>query len=147
MQQPAISDGWVVTGLAASTIYHAGFVLISIVVAHILGWRDHKTSGWGSLWSAKILIMFVASLATFVLLNPFAVLDWRTFIGDLTSHGAMFYSGGYWERGIFYPFTSLIGSIGGSLGYLAVISLVYVLVRRRSTDLILASQPLSWVFS
>jgi hypothetical protein len=94
------------------------------------------------LWSPKLLLTFVSSFIAFVLATPFALFDWRTFIGDLTSHGTMFYSGGYWEHGVFYPFTSLITSIGPPLGYLALVSLVYVLIRRRSADLILASQPL-----
>ncbi len=133
----------VVAGLAASTIYHAGFVIVSVVVAHVIRWRDRgSTDSKMRLSSPKLLgaigICFVAFLAG----TPYALLDWRTFMGDLTSHGAMFLHGGFWEKSYFYPVTSLIGSIGRPVGFLAVIGLAHALIRRRPADLVVASQPL-----
>ena len=132
-----------VAGLAASTIYHAGFVIVSVVVAHLLCWHDSlKRASEVRLLSPKLFGAIGVCFAAFVLGTPFALLDWRTFLGDLTSHGAMFLHGGFWEKSPFYPLTSLVGNIGRPLGYLSLMGLAHALFRRRPADLILASQPL-----
>jgi len=133
----------VVAGLAASTIYQAGFVLVSVAMAHILRWRDSpKNRSEVSLLSAKLLAAVVASFVAFVLTTPFAILDWRTFMGDLRGYAGLYYSGGFWERGIVYPFTSLSPTMGFPLGLVALLGLAYALIRHRPVDLILLSQPL-----
>jgi 4-amino-4-deoxy-L-arabinose transferase-like glycosyltransferase len=133
----------VVAGLAASTIYHAGFVLVSVVVAHLIRWRELRRDASAiSLLSPRLLGAIGICFVTFLIGTPYAMLDWRTFMGDLTSHGAMFLHGGFWEKSYFYPVTSLIGSIGRPVGFLAVIGLVHALFRHRPVDLIVASQPL-----
>jgi hypothetical protein len=133
----------VIAGLGASTIYLAGFVLVSVIVAHVLRWRDaSRDTSKGHLLSPKLLGAVIASLAAFLLTTPFAVLDWPTFIRDLSSTGATFYSGGFWGRETFYPLTSLLATMGTPLGHVALLGLGYALVRHRPADLILLSQPL-----
>jgi 4-amino-4-deoxy-L-arabinose transferase-like glycosyltransferase len=133
----------VVAGLGASTIYQAGFVLVSVIVAHVLRWRDSsKNTPEVCLLSPKLLGAVIASFVAFVLTTPFAILDWRTLMNDLSSLTALYYSGGFAEQGTFYPFTSLLASIGPPLGLMALLGLGYALIRRRSIDLILLSQPL-----
>jgi 4-amino-4-deoxy-L-arabinose transferase-like glycosyltransferase len=133
----------VVAGLGASTIYQAGFVLVSVIMAHVLHWRDSsKNTSEVCLLSPQLLGAVIASFVAFVLTTPFAILDWPTFMSDLSSVGAMYYSGGFFERGTFYPFTSLLASIGSPLGLMALLGLGYALIRRRPIDLILLSQPL-----
>jgi hypothetical protein len=125
-----------IAGLGASTIYHAGFALISIVVAHLLtNRRDIR------LLDTRLLGAAVSSFVAFVLTTPFALLDWRTFVNELTSTGAA-YSADVSVRGTFYPFTSLLSGFGQPLGTVALLGLGYALVRRRPADLILASQPM-----
>jgi 4-amino-4-deoxy-L-arabinose transferase-like glycosyltransferase len=143
-------DGWrryllagLVAGLGASTIYHAGFALVSVFVAHVLRWWEMRAmTGRTRLFSGKLVVAVVASAAGFLLGTPFALLDWRTFFGDLTSHGAIWYKGQFWATDFLYPFSSLLGNMGYPLGFLALAGLVYALVRRRPRDLIVASQPL-----
>jgi len=124
-------------GFAASTVYHAGFVLIAVLVAHWVCSRKAR------LLNPKLMGAAAASFAAFVLTTPFAVLDWQTFLSDLTSSAAMRYFGGFWEGGTFYPFTSLLSTFGQPLGTVALLGLGYALLRRRPADLILASQPIS----
>jgi hypothetical protein len=78
----------------------------------------------------------------FLLGTPFAILDWHTIIGDLSSSASVVYHGGIWERGTFFPFTSLVKSVGAPVGFLALLSLGYALFRRRPADLVLLSMPL-----
>lgn len=132
----------VVAGLAASTIYHAGFVLVSVIVAHVLRWRDSSKNIEVRLLSPRLFGAVLASFVAFVLGTPFAVLDWPTFMSDLSSTAATVYSGGFWELGTFYPLTSLLASMGTPLGLMALSGLSYALIRRRPIDLILLSQPL-----
>lgn len=130
-------------GLAASTIYHAGFVIVSVVVAHVLRWRETRlSSARTSLVSGKLAGAIAASFGAFALGTPFALLDWRTFISDLKSRGTMFYGGGFWETSPFYPFSSLNGNMGKPLGLVALLGLGYAVVRGRPRDWIVASQPL-----
>jgi hypothetical protein len=126
-------------GLAASTVYHAGFVLISIFVSHLL---HSKTTNYGSLLDLKVIGAAAASFAAFVLTTPFAILDWPTFWSDLAGTSAVYSAGGVWEHGIFYPFVSLLSSFGQPIGAIALLGLGYALIRRRPADLIIASQPI-----
>jgi hypothetical protein len=131
----------VVAGLAASTVYHAGFVLVSVVVAHLLRWRDSKDEPGPALLDPRILGAVCAAFMAFVAGTPFALLDWRTFVSELGST-ATAYRGGFWEQGTFFPITSLLTSMGRPIGAAAVLGLAYACVRRRPIDVILLSQPL-----
>src|SRR5262245_34634697 len=126
-------------GLAASTVYHAGFALIAVFTAYLLYSRQQSDF---RLFSLKVIGAAAASIVAFVLTTPFAILDWATFFSDLTSTGAVYSVGGNWERGTFFPFTSLLSSFGQSVGTVALLGLGYALFRRRPADLILASQPI-----
>lgn len=129
----------VVAGLAASTIYHAGFVLVSMVVAHVLRRHDSPAD---THKMPKIIIMVIACFVVFVLGTPFALLDWPSFIRDLKGAADMRFAGGFWERGTFYPFTSLLTTMGFPLGIVSLLGMGYALLRHRPVDLILLSQPL-----
>jgi hypothetical protein len=50
--------------------------------------------------------------------------------------------GGIWERGVFYPFESVIQGMGILLGALAIAGILYALASRKKEYLIIASQPL-----
>jgi 4-amino-4-deoxy-L-arabinose transferase-like glycosyltransferase len=123
-------------GLAASTVYHAGFTLIAVVVAHWLCSRKVR------LLDRKLMAAVAASFAAFVLTTPFAVLDWPTFLSDLSSSAAMRYSGNFWASGTFYPFTSLLSTFGQPVGGVALLGVGYAILRHRPADLIVASQPI-----
>ena len=129
----------VTAGLAASTIYHAGFALISIGVAHLL--HSNKRAAF-RLADLKLAGAAVSSVGAFVLTTPYSVLDWSTFFSDLTSSAALAHAGEHWTHGTFYPFTSFISGFGQPLGTVALLGLGYALLRHRPADLILGSQPL-----
>ena len=132
------------SGLAASTAYHAGFVLISLVTAHILRCLDFSRRNMTAerLLSLKLVSAVFVCFFGFVLGTPFALLDWRTFIGDLSSSASNYYHGVMWVREVFFPFTSLLKTMGTAAGCLALVSLIYALFRHRPADLILLSMPL-----
>lgn len=133
----------VVAGLAASTVYHAGFVLLSMVVAHTLRWYDSLQEVYKvRLLSPKIIVMVIACFVAFVFGTPFAILDCQAFIRDLTSAATFRYSGGFWEGGTLYPFTCLLTTMGYPLGVISLLGMGYALLRHRMADLILLSQPL-----
>ena len=132
----------VVAGLAASIVYHAGFVLVSIVLAHVLRWRDSSDKACEvRLFGSKLITAVVGSLVGFLVGTPFAAIDWSTFARDLSSSAAVYYSGQAWHRDALYPFLSLLTGMGAPLGFMAPLGLGYALIRRRPMDLILFSQP------
>jgi 4-amino-4-deoxy-L-arabinose transferase-like glycosyltransferase len=126
-------------GLAGSTIYHAGFVLVSIGVAHLLHSKKRPAFRLADL---KLAGAALSSFGGFVLTTPYSILDWPTFFSDLTSTAAVVYYGNFWVRGTFYHFTSLLSSFGQPLGAVVLLGLGYALLRHRPADLILASQPI-----
>jgi 4-amino-4-deoxy-L-arabinose transferase-like glycosyltransferase len=65
-------------GFAASCKYNGGLVMISVVGAHIL------RCGMTSLKDPKIYIAGFLSGIGFVLTTPFAILDFNTFLADMT---------------------------------------------------------------
>jgi hypothetical protein len=136
--------GGMFSGLGASTIYHAGFVLISVVTAHVLHWLDFSRRSISDepLLSAKLFGAIVICFFGFLFGTPFAILDWQTFIGEVSSTATVVYHGGAWERGTFFPFTSLARNLSAPVAFLALLSLGYALFRRRPADLILFSMPL-----
>ena len=142
-------DGWrqyllagAAAGAAASTVYHAGFVVVSIFTANMLKPSRSERSVLSRALDPKLFGAAAASIATFIAGTPFALLDWPAFIGDLRSTGAMYSSGPVWARGTFFPLTSLTTTMGGPIGVVAVCGLAYAVIRRRPVDLVLASQPL-----
>jgi len=131
----------VLAGLAASTIYHAGFVAVSPVIAHLLHVLHHREVK-ERFWSPKLVILLGSASLAFVFTTPFALLDWRTFLSDLANTADLYYGGGAWEQGVVFPFTSLIEGFGQPLGLLVLLGLGYAVSRRAPANLILASQPL-----
>ena len=131
------------SGLAASTIYHAGFVLVSVILAHVLRWSVARNdNGAGRILDLRIGAAIAVSAVTFALTTPYALLDWPNFVSELTSTSKLFQEGGFWEHGTFYPLTSLIPGFGMPLGIIVILGMGYVLLRRRAGDLVVASQPL-----
>jgi 4-amino-4-deoxy-L-arabinose transferase-like glycosyltransferase len=132
----------VMAGLSTSTIYHAGLVILSIIIAHIFAWIKNRDSSRIYLFSPWLFAGIAAAFITFIMGTPFALLDWRTFLGDIRATGASFASGGQWEFGILHPFLSLIDSFGWPIGIFTIAGLFYALFRHRAIDLILVSQPI-----
>ena len=68
----------VLIGLATGSKYNAGFVGLAVVAAHLLRRRAGQP-----LYARGPLIAIYTALGTFLLTTPFAVLDARSFLGDL----------------------------------------------------------------
>ena len=66
-------------GLAVATKYNVGLGAVAILVAHLLACNK---SGWGLRLKthAPLLLAGAASLISFLMANPFALLDYKTFI-------------------------------------------------------------------
>ncbi len=146
-------DGWreyiaagAAAGAAASTVYHAGLVVFTILVAHMLKPRSApQRSLLARPLEPKLLAAAAATIALFAAGTPYALLDWRVFFADLRSTGAMYASGPVWVEGPFFPLTSLATTMGAPIAVAAWGGLAYALVRRRAVDLVVASQPLALI--
>jgi len=129
----------VVAGLAASTVYHAGFVLVTMLVANMLRWHDSPAD---TKKMYKIIVMVMVCFIVFILGTPFALLDWPSFIRDITASSAFRFKGGFWEGSPFYSFTSLLTVMGPPLGIVSLFGVGYAFLRHRPVDIILLSLPL-----
>jgi hypothetical protein len=125
-------------GLAASTMYPAGFVIIALPIAQLLRYR----AGLSKIVDRNMLAAAPVCALGFFIGTPFAILDWRAFLSELSSVGNLYSSGRIWVESPFFPFTSLLESMGSTIGAVALLGTVYaVLVRRGPGDLIVASYP------
>jgi len=123
-------------GLATGTKYNGLFLAIPLFLTHLAARRscDREAGchpGWKSIgWSAA------AALIVFVVINPFAVIDYKGFLDSaLSQTGAFTYTG--WTHHIVY---SLFEGISVPITLIGVTGLIF-LIRKGVGGLILLSFP------
>jgi 4-amino-4-deoxy-L-arabinose transferase-like glycosyltransferase len=120
-----------VSGLAASTKYPAGLVLLTVFSAYLqlagaagISWRR-------AIFSGRSMNILLRAAAGFLLGTPFAILDFKGFAGGLSSQFLHSKSGhlGVTESGFFGYFTSVIpcGGVGVVLMAAAVAGMLFSL--------------------
>src|SRR5436305_5023278 len=72
-------------GLAAATKYTGGITLLCLLAAFL------SDAAGGSLWPAsrRFLLALAMALIAFVIANPYAVLDWNSFISGVSSQASL----------------------------------------------------------
>ncbi|MBF0254447.1 MAG: glycosyltransferase family 39 protein, partial [Candidatus Omnitrophica bacterium] len=112
--------GAMMLGIATAVKYNAALVAIALVAAH--AWNPRRS------WR-KLAVAGPASVAVFAMLNPFAVLDLRTFLADLMRQSGAEGAIG-WSHHVGY---SLAGSAGWPMLMLSVLG-VWFLIRKRPKE-------------
>ncbi|HEX9373844.1 MAG TPA: glycosyltransferase family 39 protein, partial [Roseiflexaceae bacterium] len=117
-------------GLAASTKYHAGLVVLPIALAHLLAWRQASLrQGW------RLGIAALASILAFVAATPYALLTPQAFYRGIMIQYVDYRGGlhgnalGRWPLGAYLRFFWTMGL--GPLPTLAALLGVGVAVARR----------------
>jgi 4-amino-4-deoxy-L-arabinose transferase-like glycosyltransferase len=130
----------IAAGLAASTKYNAGLVVLSVILAHFLrnGWRAYRDS---RLYGA-IALCAVA----FLLTTPFVILDPETFFMDLGIVADHYTTGHMGEEGnsLQWYLTYLL-SVEGVVCVLAVLEIVRGLRARSKPTILLAFFPVVYL--
>ena len=126
-------------GAAAATKYTAGVVLVMVPCASVLAVRRDGTTRRAT---TGVLLAGVIALLAFITLNPYALLDWHTFITDIDSL-QRFASGppliGQVEHnGFAYYATSFGWALGVIPTMAAAAGLATLIVRRRPQALAFA---------
>ncbi|MDP2923616.1 MAG: glycosyltransferase family 39 protein [Candidatus Omnitrophota bacterium] len=120
-------------GLAAGIKYNAIVLMAPFLIAHLFVWRDKKTQ----LINRKVLLGIISLLVTFLLINPFALFDFKFFIKSFaTQAGASGYVG--WLHHILY---SLKESIGMPFFILGLAGMLLLLLRDRRKGYLLFLFP------
>ncbi|MFQ6000705.1 MAG: DUF2298 domain-containing protein [Anaerolineae bacterium] len=125
----------VTLGLALATKFSAAPLVLAFLGAFLLRWRAQK--GWKENAILLLLSLLFLALAFFVA-QPYAILDWKTFAGDVVEQGEM-------VRGIRdYPYTrqytgttpflyqitqTILWAMGPPLGVLAWCGFLFALWR------------------
>lgn len=81
------------TGLAAATKYNAGIIGLALGIAALL----YAWGRWGEFLRLHVLRLVAAAataLLVFGIVMPYAVLDWRNFIADVTGQSGFYELGG-----------------------------------------------------
>jgi len=122
-------------GLATAAKYNASMVFIVVFFAHLYG---NKPRGM-----RKIALAFCAMCATFIICNPYSILDIRNFIdGIVTQAGTA--SG----LGLLYHLRySLVEGLGLFLVFFGIAGILHSVIKKRKVDLILLSFPIIFYIS
>lgn len=133
-------------GIVTSIMYQGGFVLSSLLGAHILREiADTRKHTKAILLDRNLILSLIACGLAFVAGTPYAVIDWKTFIDDLSGAGAFFTSDVMWNYGWLFLPLSLLNTMGWPLGAVALVGFGYTLWRHRPGDIILAAFCLTLV--
>ncbi|HZG66101.1 MAG TPA: hypothetical protein VEZ12_05120, partial [Herpetosiphonaceae bacterium] len=116
-------------GLAAATKYQSGFVVVSLIAAHLLRWR-----GASVRYGGRLLLAGVVSVLVFLLCSPFVLLNFAGFARDIRTllasyeqaHGDVV---GAWPLGAYATF--VVQELLGVLPALFAAVGVALLLRRR----------------
>ena len=135
-------------GLAISTKYNCGFLVIAILVAHLVyhfGNREVGSTYWRILFDKNIWIAIFACIFAFLLGSPYWVLDFRGFWGELRNTSAHMQAGHLGEtNGIswLWIFISIIQN-EFLVGILLILGGIYAVIRHNKSDLVLLAFVIS----
>lgn len=137
-------------GLAVSTKYNAFLVFLTIVLAHFFFVAKQFGHKMPQRNFSRLLLAGGASLGAFFIGTPFALLDWRTFLKDISfttlatspevvSHNFFAAMGDYIAL-FFFP-EGWIGRLN-FVGVFIVAGVIFTLMRPRQQDLVLLIFPI-----
>lgn len=135
--------GALALGLGAASQYHGGLLVVPLGVAVLLRMvREPQRRGW---WLLRALLVWLGGLAVFLMVSPYAVLDFRTFYGDLAfqysfitgaSHAVSHSMVAGFQR---FLYSYLVPALGWPLAVTAALGAGYALWRRTPADCVLLS--------
>ncbi|MBI4707934.1 MAG: glycosyltransferase family 39 protein [Candidatus Omnitrophica bacterium] len=121
-------------GLGIGTKYNAGILLVSLFVAHWIGFQSQENKNW---FNYRIFTALGIIAATFIVINPFSALDWQLFLFTLTNKMRSGYVG--WAHHIFYSLKEGIGLLLVLAGFIGFISMFF---KERRKAVLFLSFPL-----
>jgi hypothetical protein len=133
------------SGLAASTKYPAGLILLTVFVAYFFRQRWRGATFRQMIFSDIPLKILLSAGAGFLVGTPYAVLDFKNFSGGLLRQ--LFHSNlghlGLAESGYFGYFTAIMpsGGVGKTLVIAMLAGVLFSFLRPRSYDWMLFSFP------
>lgn len=133
-------------GLAASTKYNAGVVVISLAVAHWLYCKGLSGS-IKPFFLSKLVLSALASLGGFILGTPFSLLDfpafWEGFLSQLQL-GGVAWSGQASEATAYQFLTGAIHSMGLVAALLSLMGMAALIRKDRGVAALMLSFPLCY---
>lgn len=136
-------------GLATATKYNGALLVLVLITAHLLKSKS-ISEALASLKSKPFIVAILSSVSIFAICNPYIFLrtnDFTRAFSDVQEHMEKGHLG-------LDPGTSTIGyyflqSLPQSIGWLLLIavigSMIYFLIRRKKTDLILLAFPVFYI--
>ena len=112
-------------GCAIATKYNAALMAAPFLITHIFLMKKQKVSLRGIIFSKYLWLSFLATVATFILLNPFALLGFREFITSFSKQTAAAWNMG-WFHHIGYSLKEGISTpilISGIIGLISILLL------------------------
>lgn len=126
----------IAAGLAISTKYNGAMVLGVILLACVM------KSGWAALKNPRLYLAFGLAALTFLVSTPFALLDYPTFIKDVTKDAIHYSSGHYGMEGDTVQwYLNYLWTQEGPVVVLGLLGALFALISRSKPLLILVSFP------
>ncbi len=123
-------------GLAAAAKYNAGVVAFSLIVAHGCNF------GWRGFLRKEIYLAGVVSAITFLIFNPFAILDLPGFFNGLGLASAAQTSHTGTEGGTIAWYINYLWGTEGWIAVLALFQMVRTILARDKRGIVLLSFPI-----
>lgn len=138
--------GGLLAGAAAATKYPAGAGLVSLLAAHFLAGRNASDPGEHPRRPPPIqgtAILVLSSALGFLILCPWAVLDWPNFVADMVYQSVYNASGpeAAWQVGRFFFGMTPVAGLGAPLNIFAIFGLAWLAARRLKDAAVLLSGP------
>ena len=146
----ALHLGALAAGLGATAQYHAALLAVPLGVAALYR-AAGRGPGDGARWIRQGLLAAAIAAVTFIVVCPYAVLDFATFRGDLTwiaaKTGGDLAESAPGRRGGMLAFvsSSLLPALGLPLAIAAALGFARALVRRRRTDVVLVAFAVAYL--
>lgn len=121
-------------GIAIATKYNAALLIVPFLLAHLIACKRGIKN---MLFDTKLLIFLGAVVLSFIICNPYSVLDWRFFLLSVTKRIRHGYMG--WSHHIIY---SMFEGLGVMPTLLGIAGLSVLLLRRFKEAIFIISFPI-----
>ena len=135
-------------GLATAAQYSAILGIVTLFIAHILNLWKTKEQNWKSiLFDRNLILGLDISALTFFLVTPYALIDFRQYASQIKWFltkviTTLWISPEGKPVWLFYLTEHLRNGMGTPLALLAIIGIIYALIRHKKQDVLLVIFPL-----
>jgi len=130
-------------GIAIAVKYNAALIIVPLIIGHLIYYFTNKNSGKIKVVNSKIILSLVFMVLTFIVLNPFCIIDMKFFLNSFLSQAHSQTPQGF----LYHLRHSLFQGLGVPLSVLCLIGFLYSFYKHSGKLVVFASFPLVYYLS